>query len=128
MTDAIASENTLVLQSTMRRRPGKETRASVRPSCIAKTLALAHHLQRAINDGAIKDRASLARAFRLSRVRITQILGLLSLAPDIQEVLLASRATGDHEPFAERDLRAIYTNLSWEGQRLRFVHLRKRPL
>jgi len=40
-------------------------------------------------DPTIKSRADLARELGITRARVTQVLGLLDLAPEIQEALLA---------------------------------------
>lgn len=51
---------------------------------ISRLLALAHHLERLVVTGAVKDYAELARLGNVSRARITQIMNLLLLAPDIR--------------------------------------------
>jgi len=55
---------------------------------VARVLALAHHWQGLIRSGAVRDQADLARLVGVSRARVTQVLSLLWLAPDIQDVLL----------------------------------------
>ena len=52
---------------------------------IARTLALAHVMQRMIDRGEVKDQAELARMLGFTRARVTQMLDLTLLAPDIQE-------------------------------------------
>jgi hypothetical protein len=49
-----------------------------RPAKVAQQLALAHHLQAAIDRGAIADRADVARKLGLTRARVTQLLDLLA--------------------------------------------------
>jgi hypothetical protein len=56
-------------------------------------LAVAHRCQQLVQAGVIANYATLARLGHLSRARVTQILGLLLLAPDIQEMLLFLPAT-----------------------------------
>jgi hypothetical protein len=51
-------------------------------------LALAHKLDQLIHQGHIPNYACLARVGHVSRARITQIMGLLPLAPDLQEQIL----------------------------------------
>jgi hypothetical protein len=46
-------------------------------------LALAHHLQGAIDRGLVADRAAIARKLGLTRARVTQLLDILLLAPDL---------------------------------------------
>ena len=47
-------------------------------------LALAHRFDRLLQDGVVADQADLARLGHVSRARVTQIMNLLQLAPDIQ--------------------------------------------
>jgi hypothetical protein len=51
-------------------------------------MALAIRFDGLLRSGAIIDQAHLARLGKVSRARISQILNLLHLAPDIQEQLL----------------------------------------
>ena len=120
-------EETTVLASTIARPRGRRSeQASVaesrQPSGVARLLALAHHLQGAIDCGVVSDRAALARAFGLSRARVTQVLDLLLLAPDIQEAVLASEAINSAEPIRERDLRKMCGLTDWEAQRERVAN------
>lgn len=54
-----------------------------RPAMVARILALAHHLQSAIDRGLVADRAAVARKLGLTRAQVTQLLDLLLLAPDL---------------------------------------------
>ena len=78
-----------------------------RPARVARMLALAHRLQAAIDRGEYRDRAELARQVGFTRARITQILNLLLLAPDIQEFVLGLEAVDGKEPMSERALREV---------------------
>src|SRR5450759_215481 len=71
---------------------------SRRPARVAVTLALAHQIQRAIDRGEIRDQAEAARRLGLTRARLTQILDLTLLAPDIQEEILLLEAIHGPEP------------------------------
>ena len=88
-----------------------------RPAKVAQQLALAHHLQAAIDRGSIADRAAVARKLGLTRARVTQLLDLLMLAPDLQEAVLALEAVDGAEPMSERALRAVAHAGSWVEQR-----------
>jgi hypothetical protein len=88
-----------------------------RPAKVAQQLALAHHLQAAIDRGAIADRADVARKLGLTRARVTQLLDLLLLAPDLQAAVLALEAVDGAEPMAERALRAVAHAGTWAEQR-----------
>ena len=88
-----------------------------RPARVAQMLALAHRLQNAIAAGEYNDRAEAARRLGLTRARITQLMDLLLLAPDIQEVVLGLERIDGVEPLSERALRPIAKLLSWVEQR-----------
>ena len=91
-----------------------------RPARVARMLALAHRLQRAIEGGEFQDRASLARQYGLTRARVTQLLNLTLLAPDIQEQVLGLEAVDGLEPTSERALRVVSREMEWGEQRRRW--------
>jgi hypothetical protein len=95
-----------------------------RPAHVAHMLALAHHLQRAIDKGLVADRAAVARKLGLTRARVTQLLDLLLLAPDLQLRILQFEAVDGVEPTTERALRAVARNWHWPAQRTAFGHHR----
>ncbi|MCG3173794.1 MAG: hypothetical protein GMKNLPBB_01996 [Myxococcota bacterium] len=88
-----------------------------RPAKVARMLALAHHLQRAIDRGDVANRAAVARKLGLTRARVTQLLDLLLLAPDLQMAVLRLEAIDGAEPMAERTLRAVAHAGTWAEQR-----------
>jgi hypothetical protein len=92
-----------------------------RPAHVARQLALAHHLQAAIDRGAVLDQASLARKLGLTRARVTQLFDLLMLAADLQEQVLALEAVDGAEPMAERTLRAVVHAGTWAEQRTKWT-------
>lgn len=94
-----------------------------RPAKVAQQLALAHHLQAAIDRGAVADRAAVARKLGLTRARVTQLLDLLLLAPDLQARVLELEAVDGAEPVAERTLRAVGHAGTWADQRQAFSNL-----
>jgi len=68
-------------------------------------------------DGTVRDYAELARLGGVSRARITQIMSLRSLAPEIQERILALPAvTSSAEAVNERLLRAMAQRWDWREQ------------
>jgi len=87
-------------------------------------LALAHHLEEAIRAGKLRDRSDAARALGLSAARVTQVMDLLCLAPDIQEDVLFLERENGKEPFTEASLRAVAGVLLWTEQRRRYQPLR----
>ena len=95
-----------------------------RPAKIARLLALAHHIEAAIEEREYKDRADAARQLGVTRARISQIMDLALLAPDIQEWLLFTEAVDGVEPVREREMRGIVGDGSWVGQRGRWAQVR----
>ena len=83
------------------------------PADRAALLALAHHVQRLIDAGRIVDRAEVARRLRWTRARVSQVMDLLLLAPDIQEEVLFLDAGS---PVTERGLRAVVRHEDWREQ------------
>lgn len=85
---------------------------------VARLLALAHYLDAQVRSGHVKDYAELARILGVTRARISQVLNLLLLAPDIQEQALSLPATAKGcAPMAERHLRRTATEPDWARQR-----------
>ena len=88
-----------------------------RPARVARMLALSHRLEAAIERGEYRDRADAARQLGFTRARITQLLDLTLLAPDIQEAVLELEAVDGVEPLSERALRVVVRCEKWNGQR-----------
>jgi hypothetical protein len=85
---------------------------------VTRPLALTHRFDGLLRDGVVKDQAELARLAGTSRTRVTQILNLLLLAPEVQEeILFLSRTTSGRDAVTERDLRALVAEPTWERQR-----------
>ena len=83
-------------QSKKTIRPGeKPKRKTARTPRISKLMALAIHFEQMLRDGHVEDMATLARYGQVTRARMTQIMNLLLLAPDIQETIL-NLPTGEH--------------------------------
>ena len=87
-----------------------------RPARVAVMLALAHKIQDAIDRGVVRDRAEVARRLGLTRARVTQLMDLTLLAPDLQEQILFAESVDGVEPFAERALRKTSATEPWSGQ------------
>ncbi len=75
-------------------------------------LALAHYIERLVDQGAVASYADAARQLGVSLARMTQILNLLNLPPKVQEGLLL----GDLH-LSERRIRALAAGAEWDGQR-----------
>ncbi len=103
-------------------RPGPEENPPIdapkRLHRITKLIALAIRFDRLVREGAVRDYADLARLGHVSRARITQVMALLQLAPDIQEALLfLPRVVAGKDPITERDIRPIAATADWNVQR-----------
>jgi len=92
---------------------------------VARLMALAIRLDGLIRAGVVTDQAALARLGQVTRARLTQIMNLLLLAPEIQETLLFMPATERGcDAITERELRQIVAAPDWEEQRRLFnAHL-----
>ena len=97
-----------------------------RPARVAQALARAHRLEAAIERGEYADRADLARQLGFTRARVTQILDLLLLAPDLQERVLDMEAVDGVEPLSERALREVVRYECWAHQRATWAEVRPR--
>jgi hypothetical protein len=87
-------------------------------------LALAHKFEDLLRQDIIADAATLARLGQVSRARMSQILSLVHLAPDIQEAILFLPATvGGRDPIALRQVQPIAQMLDWRRQRARWRKL-----
>jgi hypothetical protein len=88
---------------------------------ISRLMALAHHLERLVVTGQVKDYAELARLGHVSRARITQIMNLSLLAPEIQEeILFLPKTVAGHDPIKLRHLQAVALERDWGRQRERW--------
>ena len=88
-----------------------------RPARVAIMLALAHTIEAAVSAGRLRDQGDAAQRLGLTRPRITQLLALLRLAPDLQERVLFLEAVDGVEPLTERELRPVTRVLCWADQR-----------
>ncbi|MDA7914699.1 hypothetical protein N9B98_00370 [bacterium] len=85
---------------------------------VAKLMALAIRFDQLIRDGVVKDQSYLARLGQVTPARLSQIMNLLTLAPEIQEaILFLPRVDQGRDRVTERDLRRVMGNLNWSVQR-----------
>ncbi|HVU63973.1 MAG TPA: hypothetical protein VHC70_08350 [Phycisphaerales bacterium] len=90
----------------------------VRIPRIARLLALALRFEGLVRRGEVDGYADLARLGHVTRARISQIMDLVNLAPDIvEEILFMTVAGAERDPFTERDLRSIVRHADWARQR-----------
>jgi hypothetical protein len=85
---------------------------------VTKLISLAIRFERLLASGAAADYAELARLGHVTRARLTQIMNLRLLAPDIQEAILFLPAIrSGRDPIILRDLQAIALTANWRQQR-----------
>ncbi len=83
----------------------------------ARLLALAHRFEQLIAEGVVTDYAELAHLGQVSRARISQIMRLRDLAPDLQEAILFSQTRHGRDPISVATLLAIAARCDWQEQR-----------
>ena len=95
---------------------------------LSRLLALAIRFDGLLRDGVVKDYAELARLGQVTRARLTQIMNLLNLAPDIQEeILFLPPAAGEREAVSERRARKVAGIRDWSTQRTAWRLLTVQP-
>lgn len=77
----------------------------------ARNLALAHHLAQLIDQGLVADYTAAARMLGVSQPRLTHLMSLLLLAPQIQDAILA----GTIKP-QDKKLRELARIAEWREQ------------
>jgi len=104
----------------------KPTRPRGRIPRVARLLALAHHFQELLDSGTVETQAEIAELAKLTPARVTQIMNLLGLAPDIQEeILFLPPVTEGQSVSTERHLRQVLKTALWSEQRERWAVLRQ---
>ena len=119
-----SEEITYALDFRARKRSRRENPARFHPSPtdssdstvprIARLMALAIRFDGLLRAEEFRDYAELARLGRVTRARMTQIMKLLDLAPDIQEQILFLPIV---KGLNERNLRPIVSRIDWQEQR-----------
>lgn len=85
---------------------------------VARLMALAIRFEQLIRDGEVTDQADLARVGHVTRARLTQIMNLLCLSPDLQEEILFLPATArGRAAITEKQLRPIARVTDWRKQK-----------
>ena len=92
--------------------------ASGRVPRVARLMALAIRLQDLLDRGEVASLAELARAGHVTRARVTQIMNLALLAPDIQEQILSlPPVQRGRDPLKEWQVRPVAAKPLWSDQR-----------
>lgn len=85
---------------------------------ISRLMALAIRFDRLIREGKVTDLSELARLAHVTQPRMTQIMNLNHLAPDIQEELLSLPRMGSGcNSIHEKMMRPLCAEPSWGRQR-----------
>ena len=93
---------------------------------IAKLVALASRMQSMLDSGEVVSFQQLAEIGRISQPRMTQIMSLLQLAPDIQEELLyLPEVIQGKAAIHERLLRPLTTEIDWRVQWRMWARIKK---
>lgn len=109
-----------------RRPSGPTPSGSGRLPRVTQVVALAIQFQDMIDRGDARDYADLARLGCLTRERMSQIMELIWLAPDIQREILEFPSTATSRfPVSEVAVRRIAGKLRWAEQRGLWASLKK---
>jgi hypothetical protein len=85
---------------------------------VSRLMALAIRFEGLVSKGEVRVYAELAHLGHVSRARVTQIMNLLNLAPDIQEeILFLPKTVEGSDPIVERHVRPIMAEVNWAEQR-----------
>lgn len=96
---------------------------------VAKLMALAIRFDDLLRKSKVRDMSELARLAHVTQPRMTQIMNLLHLAPDIQEEILnLPPVTHGGDSITERHTRRISSSLDWETQRLQWHRITSREM
>jgi len=131
MTTTFTVERPVQFQRRRHGRKQLQTAAEAPPAAepvrvprLSRLMALAIRLEGLVRSGVIRDYAALARLGHVTRARISQIMNVTLLAPDIQEELLfLTRPERGRSPVHLRQLQPIATLVDWKTQRRRWREL-----
>lgn len=120
--DSVQVETVIPVTRRERVRSGARKAAPAEPSTpkiprLTRLMALAIKFQDMIDRGEVKDYAEIADLGYVTRARVSQIMNLTLLAPDIQEALLLASNHGCGRGTCERDVRTVARSIRWEDQR-----------
>ncbi len=91
---------------------------------VKRLMALAIRLEDLLDSGLVGSQTEIAQAAGITKARVTQIINLSNLAPDIQQAILELEPTAAaRDPFLERDARTIARHNNWSRQRKEFKKL-----
>ena len=92
---------------------------------VSRLMALAIRFDGLLSSGHVPNMSTLARLSHVTQPRMTQILALNLLSPDIQEELLhLPPAEVGKDPIHEKLLRPMTAEIDWKRQRQLWRHLK----
>lgn len=104
------------------REPGRVPR-------VARLMALALRIDERVRKGELTSFSEVAVVGHVTRARVSQIMNLLNLAPDLQEaILFLPRTERGQDAIVLRDLQPIASILDWRKQRVLWHQLTKHAL
>jgi hypothetical protein len=105
---------------TVVRTPGRVPR-------VARLMASAIRFEEQVRTGVLPSYSAVAELGHVTRARVSQIMNLVNLAPDIQEaILFLPRTERGRDPIHLRLLQPIASTIDWKKQRRLWSELRHR--
>ncbi len=96
---------------------------------VSKLMALAIRFDHLLHTGVVNNQTELAELSHISKPRVSQIMNLLHLAPDIQEeILFLPKIIKGKDPITERHLRPIAAEIYWHAQRKLWAECRNKKV
>lgn len=106
--------------------PPSQQASAGRVPRVTRVMALALHFDGLLRDGVVSDTIVLARLAKVTQPRITQVMSLLHLAPDIQEeILFLPLVTAGRDPIHEKPLRRVAAKVDFGVQRRLWKQLKE---
>ncbi len=88
---------------------------------VSRVMALAMQCEQLIRNGVIKNQSELAHYAQVTTARMTHIMWLVNLAPNIQEtILFLPRVESGSDPITEIEVRRIVRVMDWSVQQSRW--------
>ena len=121
MKRRVASDQTVnALSAKARKRKPPKTPQTPK---VVQLLRTAQEWRRQLDAGEVENQAAIARREGLTRARVTQVMGLLRLAPEIQELVLTLPTVAGRSIITERSLRSIVLLPDPEDQLAQLRHV-----
>ena len=91
---------------------------------VSRLMALAIKYERLVREGTVRHHRDIAEGGQISRARMSQIMNLADLAPEIQEALLfLPKTVAGPDHITEKALRPIARSMDWDRQKQQFAEL-----